>query len=216
MMDVFEAIKNRRSIRTFQDKPVPEELIEKIIEAGQWSPSACNRQAWKFIVIDSLEVKERIIKETTAFFVRKAPLLILVLYSNRTDNFEYKDHLLSAAMAVQNMQLAAYSLGLGSCCVNNLPIKSRLRSILNIPRYYDPVSLVCVGFPKVVPKPLKRKEKLMDIMCKDEFSFQEDYPWIDWRLNIKRVVRFVYYRLPASLKKILDPFARKFEKRFDI
>ena len=216
MMDVFDAIKNRRSIRTFLDKPVPEELIKKIIEAGQCSPSACNRQAWKFIVIDSLEVKERIIKETTAFFVRKAPLLILVLYSNRTDNFEYKDHLLSAAMAVQNMQLAAYSLGLGSCCVNNLPIKSRLRSILNIPRYYDPVSLVCVGFPKVVPKPLKRKEKLMDIMCKDEFSFQEDYPWIDWRLNIKRVVRFVYYRLPASLKKILDPFARKFEKRFDI
>ncbi len=114
-MEVIEAIKNRRSVRRFEDRPVPEELIKKIIEAGQWAPSACNRQDWKFIIIDSQEVKERILRDTTAYFVGKAPLLILVLYSNRTDNLEYKDHLLSAAMAIQNMQLAAYSLGLGSC-----------------------------------------------------------------------------------------------------
>jgi nitroreductase len=186
MMDVFEAIKNRRSIRTFQDKPVPEELIEKIIEAGQWSPSACNRQAWKFIVIDSLEVK-----------------------------LEYRDHLLSSAMAIQNMQLAAYSLGLGSCCVNNLPIKSRLRKILNIPRHYDPISLLCIGFPKSYPKPLKRKEKLDEIVCRDNFNFKDNFPAFDIKLNIKRVIRYIYYRLPLSLKKVLDPFARKFEKRFD-
>ena len=214
-MDIFDAIKNRRSIRRFEDKPVPEELIRKIIEAGQWAPSACNRQAWKFIVVESEEVKERLLKETTAYFVGKAPLLIFVLYSNRTDNIEYKDHLLSAAMAIQNMQLAAYSLGLGSCCVNNLPIKSRLRKILNIPRHYDPVALLCMGFPNAVPKLLKRKEMLDEIICRNSFDFKDNYPKIDLKLNIKRVVRFIYYRLPASLKKLMDPIARKFEKRFD-
>jgi nitroreductase len=214
-VDVFEAIKNRRSIRRFEDKPVPEELVRKIIEAGQWAPSACNRQDWKFIIIDSQEVKERILRDTTAYFVGKAPLLILVLYSNRTDNLEYKDHLLSAAMAIQNMQLAAYALGLGSCCVNNLPIKSRLRKILNIPSHYDPVSLICMGYPKAIPKPLKRKEMLNEIISRNRFDFKDKSPGVDVKLNIKRVVRFIYYRLPALLKQLMDPIARKFEKRFD-
>ncbi len=215
MMDVLEAIKNRRSIRTFQERPVPKEMVDKIIEAGQWAPSACNRQDWRFIIIESAEVRERISRETTAHFVGKAPLLILVLYSNRTDNLEYKDHLLSAAMAIQNMQLAAYSLGIGACCVNNLPIKSRLRSILNIPRQYDPVSLLCLGYPKAMPGPLKRKAELDKIVSRDSFNFSDDFPSIDLKLKIKRVARFIYYRLPVSLKELLDPFARKFEKRFD-
>lgn len=214
-MDLFDAIKNRRSIRRFEDRPVPEDLIIKIIEAGQWAPSACNRQDWKFIIVDSAEVKEKLLSETTAHFVGKAPLLIFVVYSNRTDNLEYKDHLLSAAMAIQNMQLAAHALGVGSCCVNNLPVKSRLKKILNIPRHYDPVSLVCLGFPEAVPKPLKRKENLNEIISRNGFDFKDNAPSIDLKLNIKRVVRFIYYRLPGFLKKIMDPFARKFEKRFD-
>jgi nitroreductase len=214
-MDLFEAIRNRRSIRSFENRPVPEDVIKKIVEAGQWAPSACNRQDWKFIIVDSEEIKERILKETTAHFVGKAPLLIFVLYSNRTDNLEYKDHLLSAAMAAQNMQLAAYALGLGSCCVNNLPIKSRLRKILNIPRAYEPVALLCIGYPKVVPKPLKRKSDLDGILCRNSFTFNNEYPILDIKLNIKRVIRYLYYRSPAYIKNLLDPFARKFEKKFD-
>ncbi len=215
MMDVFEAIKNRRSVRRFEDRPVPDELIEKIIEAGQWAPSACNRQAWKFIVVDSDDIKEKLRRETTAYFVTKAPLLIFTVYSNRTDNLEYKDHLLSAAMAVQNMQLAAFSLGLGTCCVNNLPIKSRLRKILNVPRSYDPVALLCVGYPKAVPKSLKRKEEMAGVIGRNTFAFEDEYPAVDIVLSIKRVFRYVYYRLPAFVKKLFHPIARKFEKRFD-
>jgi nitroreductase len=214
-MDIFEAIRNRRSIRSFKDKPVPEELIRKIVEAGQWAPSACNRQDWKFIIVDSNEVREKVLKETTAHFVGKAPLLIFVLYSNRTDNLEYKDHLLSAAMAAQNMQLAAHALGLGACCINNLPVKSRLRKILNVPRSYDPVALLCMGYPKAVPRQMKRKDDLDGILCMNSFDFKVDQPVIDLKLNLKRVIRYVYYRCPALLKKLLEPVARKFEKRFD-
>lgn len=212
-MDIFEAIKERRSVRRFEDKPVPEELIRKVIEAGQWAPSACNRQAWKFIVVDSDEVKEKLRQETTAYFVTKAPILIFVVYSNRTDNLEYKDHLLSAAMAAQNMQLAAHSLGLGTCCVNNLPVKSRLRKILNMPRSYDPVALLCMGYPAAVPKPLKRKEAIDELISRNSFTFKYEKPGLDIALNIKRVVRFIYYRLPAFAKKLMDPLARKFEKK---
>jgi len=214
-MDVFDAIKNRRSIRRFEDKPVPEELVRRVVEAGQWAPSACNRQDWKFIVIESGEVKDRLLRETTAHFVGKAPLLIVIVYSNRTDNLEYKDHLLSAAMAAQNMQLAAYALGLGACCVNNLPVKSRLRKILNIPGSYDPVALLCMGYPKSMPKPMKRKDDIDGILCRDSFRFKNDQPAVDLKLSVKRVIRYIYYRCPASVKKLMDPLARKFEKKFD-
>ena len=214
MMDLFEAIQNRRSIRRFENRPVPDDIIQKIVEAGQWAPSACNRQDWKFIVIDSQEVKDNILKETAAYFVGKSPLLILVVYSNQTDNLEYKDHLLSAAMAIQNMQLAAHALGIGACCVNNLPIKSRLRKILNIPRSFDPVALLCMGYPLAVPKPLKRREHLDNIISKNKFDFQGSFPSVNIQLSVKRVVRYVYYRIPAFLKKLMDPIARKFEKKF--
>ncbi len=214
-MDLFEAIQNRRSIRRFENRPVPDDIIRKIVEAGQWAPSACNRQHWKFIVIDSQEVKDNILKGTAAYFVSKSPLLILVVYSNQTDNLEYKDHLLSAAMAIQNMQLAAHALGIGACCVNNLPIKSRLRKILEIPSSFDPVALLCMGYPVAIPKPLKRKASLDDLISKNKFEFAGNYPSVNIKLSVKRMIRYVYYRLPASSKKILDPLATKVEKRFD-
>jgi hypothetical protein len=160
-------------------------------------------------------VKDRILRETAAYFIGKSPLLILVVYSNQTDNLEYKDHLLSAAMAIQNMQLAAHALGIGACCVNNLPIKSRLRTILQIPRSFDPVALLCMGYPKAMPRPLKRKASLEDLISKNKFAFSGNYPSVNIKLRMKRTVRYVFYRLPAFIKKILDPLARKFEKRFD-
>ncbi|GAB4534967.1 MAG: hypothetical protein Fur0020_01980 [Thermodesulfovibrionia bacterium] len=214
-MDVIEAIKGRRSIRVYEDKEVTYDLIMKVIDAARWSPSATNRQAWKFIIIDDPDIRKKIMAETTAYFVGKAPVWILVLYSNRTDNIEYKDHLLSAAMSIQNMQLAAYSLGLGSCCVNNLPPKYKLRKILKIPRSYDPVSLVCIGYPKVIPKPLNRKEELDEIVCRDIFDFKNYEKGLPIKLYIKRIIRYIYYRLPSWLKSMLDPFARRFERRFD-
>ncbi len=214
-MDIFEAIKGRRSIRVYKDRDVPEEVVKKIIDAARWAPSATNRQAWKFIIIKDPDVRSKIMKETTAYFVGKAPIWILVLYCNRTDNIEYKDHLLSAAMAIQNMQLAAYSLGLGSCCVNNLPPRYKLRKILKIPRSYDPISLVCLGYPEVIPQPLKRKGDIDDIICKNVFNFRNYEGGFAIKLQIKRVVRYIYYRLPSWLKGAIDPLARRFERRFD-
>jgi len=214
-MDIFEAIKNRRSIRSFQEKAVPGELLRKIIGAAQWAPSASNRQEWKFIVIDNADVKEKIIKETTAYFVAKTPLLILILYNNRTHNMEYKDHLLSAAMAIQNMQLVIHSLGLGSCCVNNLPPKYKLRKILSIPGCFDPVSLLCVGYAKKVPKPLPRKNSVKDIISFNKFEFNCIYPIVDFSNILRRGARFLYYRIPLPIRVRLSKMARKYEKRFD-
>jgi len=215
-MELFEVIYKRRSIRSFKNKRIPEKILNKVIDAGRWSPSACNRQAWRFIIIDDESIRKKIIDECTAYFVKDVPLLILVLYDNRTDNLEYQDHVQSAAACVQNMQLAAYSLGLGSCCVANLPPKNIMRRILKLPLNYDPICFLALGYPKVIPKPLPRKQTIEQLISQNKFDFKEPRISIfDARLRIKRLLRFVYFRLPKWLKKSLYPIAKKFEKRFD-
>ncbi|MEN8265333.1 MAG: hypothetical protein ABFR82_17945, partial [Nitrospirota bacterium] len=72
---------------------------------------------------------------------------------------------------------------------------------------------LCMGYPKAVPKPLKRKEDIDGIICRNSFKSNIEQPAFDLKLNIKRVVRYVYYRCPAFMKKLLDPLARKFEKK---
>ncbi len=209
-MNVIEAIKERRSIRYFKEK-VPEEIIKKIIEAGTWAPSACNRQDWKFIIIEDESVRKEIIQEGTAFFVDKAPNWILIIYNNQTDNTEYQDHIQSATACIQNMQLAAHAYGYGSCCINNLPPKEKLRKILNIPTSYEPISLLVLGKPNTTPKPLPRKENFITY---NKFDFKEEKTIIKKHI-IRKFFRKTYKKLPKRIKIILDPLARKFEKRFD-
>ena len=131
-MEVFEAIKGRRSIRNYKDDPVPKELIEKILEAGRWAPSGSNIQPWEFIVIDDAKILDMIRKVSPGYFGR-APLAILVC-SNRERALKLGGSLgrsylaiADCAMAVQNMLLAAYALGLGSC-----PIKSFSQTALEV------------------------------------------------------------------------------------
>ena len=209
-MNVLEAIKERRSIRYFTG-PVPDEIIKKIIEAGTWAPSACNRQAWKFIIINNQKIKRKIIQEGTAFFVDKAPNLILIIYNNRTDNTEYYDHIQSASACIQNMQLAAHAYKYGSCCIANLPPKKRLRKILKIPNHYEPIALLALGKPNTTPKPLPRKE---NFIAYNQFNFKEEKTIIKKHI-LRKILRKTYKKLPKKIKTFLDPLARKFEKRFD-
>ncbi|MAE13418.1 hypothetical protein CMO92_02535 [Candidatus Woesearchaeota archaeon] len=221
-LDLSEAIFTRRSVRYFLEKPVPKEYLYKIVEAGMWAPSACNRQAWRFLVIDKQEIKDRICKEVTAYYIKNVPLLILVCYSNRTDNIEYMDHYQSASACIQNMQLAATSLGLGSVCADNLPTRRTMRRILGMPWHYTPIAFVSIGYPKIQPKALARKGTAKELVSFNQWKFDVSeydrftrFSKANIKLNVKVVLRWIYFRLPAFMKVLLDPIARRFEKRFD-
>ena len=133
-MELTEAIKNRRSIRKYEDRQIHTETLNEIIKAGTLAPTASNRQAWKFIIITKNETKQRIVNGGGASFIKQAPASILVMYSNLTDNYEFLDHILSGSLAIQNMVLRAHELGIGSCIVCHLPNKTQMREILDIPR----------------------------------------------------------------------------------
>ncbi|RLB44129.1 MAG: nitroreductase [Deltaproteobacteria bacterium] len=170
-MDVFEAIKGRRSCRSFLEESIPEETIIKIIEAGTWAPSPLNAQPWEFIVIEDQTTKEKIFEEaercrnwgleTSGWkwlgkyrvdFLKSAPVLIAVVGDPKKtglDAFLEEGNVgyqYACAAAIQNMHLAAHALGLGTLWFT-LYDKKNMRAILEIPPEKNPVSILCLGKP---------------------------------------------------------------------
>lgn len=159
-MEVFEAIKGRRSVRKYKSEPIPDELVEGILEAGRWAPSASNIQSWKFIVIKDRKILEMIRKISPGY--PGVTSLAIVVCSDRNRAYKIggklgRDYLsiVDCSMAVENMLLAAYALGLGTCCVKSFsPIG--LKEILEIPEGIEPELIVTIGHPNEKPSPPPR------------------------------------------------------------
>lgn len=217
-MDIFETIKKRRSVRIFDGRPIPKEIIEKIIEAGIHAPSNCNTQGWRFIVVDRQDIKDKIYENGGAILIKNAPLGILVTYDNRTKNLEYKDYIQSAAAAMENIFLAATELGVGCCWINHLPTKRKMRKIFNIPTHYSPIGYFIMGYAKKEPGVVARKHKLEEMISYNEFGKNLAVEKINpfW-LTTSRTLAKIYYFSPLFLKKmflnkLLDKyFVKKFE-----
>jgi nitroreductase len=159
-MDVFEAIKGRRSVRRYKPDAVPKELIEKILDAARWAPSGGNIQSWKFIVISDKHLLE-MVRKVSPGYLGEATLGILVCSDKekayRIGGVLGRDYLSVAdcAMAVENMLLAAYALGLGTCVVKSFS-RIAVKEILEIPEGIEPELLVILGYPAQTPTPPSR------------------------------------------------------------
>lgn len=179
---VLEAIKTRRSVREYESRPVPKEVIETVIEAGNLAPSAMNSQPWRFVVVENAAVKKRL-REVALPNARKlldplkdvdparhlaimkrfaeledpiyytAPTILFVIGSGR-----YADH--SCPLACENIMLAAHSLGLGTCWVglgSMVTEDKEVRKTLELAddeRIFGPILL---GYPKERPEPPPKK-----------------------------------------------------------
>ena len=119
-MSVFEAIKIRRSIRRFKNKPVEEEKIKKLLESARLSPSTNNNQPWHFILITKKETRESLFAAYPRDWFVEAPAIIVVCAQpqegwSRQDGEKYWK--VDGAIAMQSIMLVAHDLDLGSCCV---------------------------------------------------------------------------------------------------
>lgn len=183
-MELFEAIKGRRSCRNFSSEPITEDIIMEIIEAGTWAPSPLNGQPWEFIVIEDNATKEMIYQEAERCrkwgeeasgwkwlgkyrvdFLKLAPVLIAVVGDPAKTGLDaYLDeggvgYQYACAAAIQNMHLAAHGLGLSSLWFT-LYDKKKMREILDIPPEKNPVSIVCIGKPAgEIPAPPRKEVK---------------------------------------------------------
>jgi nitroreductase len=124
-MDVLEAIKGRRSVRSFKgEKNVPEETVEELIDAARWAPSAGNIQPWEFIIVRNPDIKEKLAEAASnQSFLEEAPVVIIVCADENRSSQGYGQRgktlycIQDTAAAIQNIHLAAHSLGLGTCWV---------------------------------------------------------------------------------------------------
>jgi nitroreductase len=146
-MDVQEAIRNRRSIRAYKDTPVEREKLDKILAAGRWAPSASNKQPWHFIVVQDDGIRKRLANvHPYGRFMAQSPVVIVAL--GEPDRHP-RYHLADPHQAVQNMLLAAYAEGLGTCWmgVRDTSIEPKFREILDIPEDFRVICSVSLGYP---------------------------------------------------------------------
>jgi nitroreductase len=165
-MDVIECIKTRRDIREFEDRNVDDELIEKILEAGINAPSAGNVQDWEFVVVKREDFKELLCDAALGQeFIKEAPIVIVVCSNLRKIHEKYGERGVSlysiqdTAAAIENILLAAWSLGLGACWVGAFN-EEKVRQILYLPEHVRPLAILPLGYPK---KPLPQKPKRMHL-----------------------------------------------------
>jgi len=157
---VLALLKGRRSIRRYRPDPVPDEMIEQLLEAGQWAPSASNRQPWQFIVVRDEAILKQVAQHAAYYFIRwahveEAPLLIVLCGDAR--NRIYRQFLHEdIGLAGSQIMLQAHALGLGTCWIGGLDRKA-IADVLKVPEHIDIVGLLTVGFPAEDPEPPARK-----------------------------------------------------------
>lgn len=158
-MDALEAILTRRSIRTYKQQPVPQELINKVLEAAMSAPSAGNEQPWHFVVIKERQLLDAIPKfHPYAHMLHGAPAAILVCGDERLEKHK-GCWVLDCSAATENLLLAAHALGLGAVWVGVHPAPERegaFRDLLGIPEQVTPFSLVPLGYAETGLPPEKR------------------------------------------------------------
>jgi len=159
MSDILQLIKQRRSVRRFEDRPLPPDLIHCLLEAAMAAPSACNSQPWEFVVATEPEMLNQV-RGKLQFARYNAPCAILVCGSPEIANNSVARHfwVQDCCAAMENMLIAAAGLGLGAVWIGIYPMPSYMkpvREIFNLPETVFPLGIALVGYPApgAVPHP---------------------------------------------------------------
>lgn len=169
-MEVYECIRSRRTVRDYKPDPVPEAVVRKILRAGRWAPSSGNSQPWHFVVVsdpDTLAALTDI--ATQGPFIGQAPLVIAIVMAPDAPRPQ-----LDAGRALQQMELAAWDEGLGTCFVG-VRIEEQQRAIkelLAIPADHELITLMPYGYRTGQPsgRPSVPRKPLAEITHRERFG----------------------------------------------
>ncbi|MCX6095656.1 MAG: nitroreductase family protein [Candidatus Bipolaricaulota bacterium] len=161
-MELWEAIKGRRSVRRFAERPVERERLERLVEAAVWAPSGGNAQTWRFVVLTTRNSVRRL-KAVSPGLLGDPPALVAVcqdLAEVRRRGGTLGETFLApvdAAMAAQNLLLAAHAEGLGTCVIASFH-RGGVARLLGLEAAVEPILLVSVGWAAETPSPPPRRE----------------------------------------------------------
>lgn len=170
MAEFSEVVTGRRSIRKYEEKDVPEELLNQVLEAVKWAPSWANTQCWEVVVIRDPETKQKLqavlSKGNPATKALVAAPVLLAMCGKRDSSGYYKGQvttkfgdwmLFDLGLATQNLCLAAHDAGLGTV-IAGLFDHDKAAEILSVPEGYEVVTLIPLGYPAKVSSAPKRRE----------------------------------------------------------
>ena len=167
-MEVFECIRGRRTIREYKSDPIPEDVLEKILQAGRWSPSSSNSQPWHFVVVqDPSTLSELGRIATQGSFISDAPLAIVIVMENAPRPQ------LDAGRAIQQMELVAWSEGLGTCFVGVRTEEQQIavKELLNIPSDLELITIMPYGYrPTSINRTGTPRKDLADMVHREKFG----------------------------------------------
>lgn len=164
-MEVFEAVRTVLAVREYRDKPVPPEVVHRIVEAGRFTGSSKNGQPWHFIVVEDREALKKLgTLARSGPYIAQAPLAIVVAIEKSV--YAVSD----ASRAIRSMILTAWSEGVGSNWVGfgNL---TEIKPLLGIPEEIDVMAILPFGYvAKAIGKGKKNRKPLSEIAHRERFG----------------------------------------------
>lgn len=152
-MEVFDAIKNRKSIRNYKSEQIPKEKLDKLIEAGRLAPTAANKQKFKLVIVDDEDIKKRLAVACN----NQAQVGMASIVIAGAVNPNWKWHAVDLAIVFEHIVLEAVELGLGTCWIGAFS-EIEVKKILDIPQGVKVVALLTIGYPDESPGgPMPRK-----------------------------------------------------------
>jgi len=150
-MNVLEAIRMRRSVRAYASKPIPSDVLDRLRQALQFAPSACNLQPWRFIFVFDQHIRQRLAQAAQKqLFIADAPLIVvgcgLPQQAYQTMGGSGNSVDIDVAIALDHLTLAAVSEGLGTCWIGAFD-EREIKELLSVPRQAKVVALMPVGYP---------------------------------------------------------------------
>ncbi len=162
-MDLMEGLLTRRSVRKYEtERKIDKETIKEIIKAAQYAPTAHNKQPWEFLVVDDREVLEHLrhIQRWTSF-AKDAACVVFVCgdteksFSRNKENEKWTFIDVDCAIATENLMLAAWAKGIGTCYCGAAPMQrvvDDLKEYLHLPENIRPFAIITMGYPAETPK----------------------------------------------------------------
>jgi nitroreductase len=163
-MDVEKCIRGRRSVRGFRRTEIPPKLLDHLIDALRWAPSAGNLQSRRFFFVFDPDLRRELARAAERqTFAGRAPLVVVACADHRIER-EYEERgvelysVMDVAAALQNLMLVAHAHGLATCWLGALN-EDAVRKLLRLPPHLRPVSIVPVGYPSEHPTPPRRHRR---------------------------------------------------------
>lgn len=170
-MSVYDVIKSRGSIRKFKPDPIPQKDLETILDSARLAQSAANRQPWEFIVISDASRKSALVSVAGHQEFVSGAATVVVCLGDPTRSAavgSYNGLLIDLGIAIENMALTAWDMGIGSCWIGAYN-ESGVKQLLGIPDRLRVVSMLVLGYPAQEPAP-KRRKSLSEIVHYEKYG----------------------------------------------